>query len=159
MTEHGLRTDKMDTKIFKNSGRDLRPKCRECPKLSVRTSLANLDHPTQRVPHGSLSRVSPLLGFQLRFLIKTIGTQAIRCHIACPVVESPVCHVPAPRTVPGKIQKQGRLSSFTESFFWRSISDATPNWLNHAGLPPLVTPTPLYLKNTRTAYFVPNFFQ
>lgn len=117
MTEHGLRTDKMDTKIFKNSGRDLRPKCRECPKLSVRTSLANLDHPTQRVPHGSLSRVSPLLGFQLRFLIKTIGTQAIRCHIACPVVESPVCHVPAPRTVPGKIQKQGRLSSFTESFF------------------------------------------
>jgi hypothetical protein len=117
MTEHGLRTDKMDTKIFKNSGRDLRPKCRECPKLSVRTFLANLDHLPQRVPHGSLSRVSPLLGFQLRFLIKTIGTQAIRCHIACPVVESPVCHVPAPRTVPGKIQKQGRLSSFTESFF------------------------------------------
>lgn len=90
-----FRTDKFGHPVFKNSGLRSATKGRECQDFRVKTFLANLDPQRQRVPHGNLSRVSSMSGFQLRSLIKTIGILASRCQ-SCPVAESPVCLVPGP---------------------------------------------------------------
>ncbi len=117
MTEHGIQTDKLDTKFFKNSGRDLRPKCRECLKLSVRTSLANLDHRTQRCPPWeplssvTLARISASFPHQDD---RNPGNQ-MPYRVSCGWV--PRLPRPGPANSSREFKNQGRLSSFTESFF------------------------------------------
>jgi hypothetical protein len=65
---------------FKNSGRDLRPKCRECLKLSVRTFLANIDPRTQpRPPWEFLSNVT-LVRISASFPHQDDRNQTIRCQ-------------------------------------------------------------------------------
>jgi hypothetical protein len=66
---------------------------------------------------------------------------------------------PGPANNPGKFKNQGRLRSFTESFFF---GDRFRYW-PQVGVTMLVCPSLVrpnaaqHLKNTRTAYFVPKF--